>query len=213
MRTNNSPLPAITIGRAAIEKQITEAAAAKLKEFGISLIDVRFMRINYSPAVTAQINQRMISERKQIANRYRSEGEGAAAKILGDKERDLQEIQSEAYKEVQQIKGRADAQATEIYAKAYNQEQGNRRVLRLSEDVGNLQANCHQRHHHRIFHRQRPLSLPENHRAAGQEPVKFEPFENLVAQVTRLIFKANGSLRTPAAADEIYLLRLAGPKW
>ena len=119
--TNNSPLPAITIGRATIEKQITDAASAKLKEFGISLIDVRFMRINYSPAVTAQINQRMISERKQIANRYRSEGEGAAAKILGDKERDLQEIKSEAYKEVQQIKGKADAQATEIYAKAYNQ--------------------------------------------------------------------------------------------
>lgn len=118
--TNNSPLPPITIGRAAIEKQITVAAAAKLKEFGISLIDVRFMRINYSPAVTTQINQRMISERKQIANRYRSEGEGEAAKILGDKERDLQQIKSEAYKEVQQIKGKADAKATEIYAQAYN---------------------------------------------------------------------------------------------
>ncbi|HEX5397962.1 MAG TPA: protease modulator HflC, partial [Verrucomicrobiae bacterium] len=66
--TNNTLLPPITIGRAAIEKQITENAAAKLKEFGISLIDVRFMRINYSPAVTDQINQRMISERRQIAN-------------------------------------------------------------------------------------------------------------------------------------------------
>jgi membrane protease subunit HflC len=119
--TNNSPLPPINIGRAAIEKQITEAAAAKLQEFGISLIDVRIMRINYSPAVTDQINQRMISERKQIANRYRSEGEGEAAKILGDKERDLQQIRSEAYKEVQQIRGQADAKATEIYAAAYNQ--------------------------------------------------------------------------------------------
>ena len=118
--TNNSPLPPITIGRTAIEKQITVAAAAKLNEFGIALIDVRFMRINYSPAVTDQINQRMISERKQIANRYRSEGEGEAAKILGDKERDLQQIKSEAYKEVQQIRGQADAKATEIYAGAYN---------------------------------------------------------------------------------------------
>jgi len=118
--TNNSPLAPIAIGRTAIEKQITDAASIKLKEFGISLIDVRFMRINYSPAVTEQINSRMISERKQIANRYRSEGEGEAAKILGDKERDLQQIKSEAYKEVQQIKGRADARATEIYAQAYN---------------------------------------------------------------------------------------------
>ena len=118
--TNNSPLPSITIGRAAIEKQITEAAATKLNEFGISLIDVRFMRINYSPAVTDQINQRMVSERKQIANRYRSEGEGEAARILGDKERDLQQIKSEAYKEVQQIRGQADAKAADIYAAAYN---------------------------------------------------------------------------------------------
>jgi membrane protease subunit HflC len=119
--TNNSPLPPIVLGRTAIEKQIIQAAAAKLNEFGISLIDVRFMRINYSPAVTDQINSRMISERKQIANRYRSEGEGEAAKILGDKERDLQTITSEAYKEVQQIRGQADAQAAEIYAQAYNQ--------------------------------------------------------------------------------------------
>lgn len=63
----------------------------------------------------------MLSERKQIANHYRSEGEGEAAKILGDKERDLQQITSEAYKEVQQIRGQADAKATGIYARAYNQ--------------------------------------------------------------------------------------------
>jgi modulator of FtsH protease HflC len=119
--TNSSPLPAIKLGRSAIEKVVTEAAAAKLKEFGIDLIDVRFRRINYSPAVTAQINSSMISERKQIANRYRSEGEGEAAKILGNKERDLQTIQSAAYKKVQVIQGEADARATEIYAKAYNQ--------------------------------------------------------------------------------------------
>lgn len=121
--TTNTPLPQISIGRAAIEQQITDAATAKLKEFGIDLIDVRFMRINYSPAVTDQINRRMISERKQIANRYRSEGEGEAAKILGNKERDLQEIKSEAYKTVQQIKGRADAKATGIYAQAYNKNE------------------------------------------------------------------------------------------
>ena len=119
--TNVSPLPPIKLGRSAIEKEVTDAAAAKLKEFGIQLIDVRFRRINYSPTVTAQINSRMISERKQIANRYRSEGEGEAAKILGNKERDLQTIKSAAYKKVQVIRGQADAKATDIYAKAYNQ--------------------------------------------------------------------------------------------
>jgi membrane protease subunit HflC len=119
--TNAPALPSIAIGRTAIEKEVLTQSAAKLKEFGIELIDVRFMRINYSPSVTDQINNRMISERKQIADRYRSEGQGEAAKILGSKERDLQQITSEAYKQVQGIKGQADAQAAEIYAKAYNQ--------------------------------------------------------------------------------------------
>ena len=63
----------------------------------------------------------MISERQQIAERFRSEGAGEAAKILGRKEKDLLEIESEAYKRVQEIRGEADASATEIYASAYNQ--------------------------------------------------------------------------------------------
>jgi membrane protease subunit HflC len=119
--TNVSGLPPISLGRTFVEHQVLTNSTSKLKEFGIDLIDVRFMRINYSPSVTAQINNRMISERKQIADRFRSEGEGEAAKILGDRERQLQQITSGAYARVQRIKGEADAKAAEIYAKAYNQ--------------------------------------------------------------------------------------------
>jgi membrane protease subunit HflC len=61
----------------------------------------------------------MIAERKQIAEKYRSEGKGEAQKILGERERDLQEITSVAYRKAQIIKGKADAEATVIYAKAY----------------------------------------------------------------------------------------------
>jgi modulator of FtsH protease HflC len=121
VETNAFVLPPITNGRTGLEKEVLTNSAAKLKEFGIDLIDVRFKRINYSPGVTEQINSRMISERKQIADRFRSEGEGEAAKILGNKERELQQITSEAYKTVQKIRGESDATATEIYAKAYNQ--------------------------------------------------------------------------------------------
>ncbi|MGY8695603.1 MAG: protease modulator HflC, partial [Verrucomicrobiia bacterium] len=67
------------------------------------------------------IFDRMISERQKIAARFRSEGAGEAAKITGKRERDLQEIESEAYKEVQTVRGQADAEATEIYASAFNQ--------------------------------------------------------------------------------------------
>lgn len=116
-----STLPSISIGRTAIEKTITANAAAKLEEFGIELVDVRLMRLNYQSSVTDKINDRMISEREQIAARFRSEGEGAADKILGDRDRDLAEIKSAAYQKTQEIEGQAEAQATRIYAEAYNQ--------------------------------------------------------------------------------------------
>ncbi|MCP5144541.1 MAG: protease modulator HflC [Gammaproteobacteria bacterium] len=116
-----STLHDITKGRKRIEQEIMAAAKIKLAEFGIELLDVRFKRINYNPSVVEKIYERMISERQQIAARFRSEGEGEAAKILGRKERDLAEIESEAYRAVQEIRGAADAQATEIYAGAYNQ--------------------------------------------------------------------------------------------
>lgn len=112
----------IRVGRVAIEKSVFDAAAPKLAEFGIELLDVRFKRINYNQQVLERIYQRMISERLQIAQRFRSEGEGEAARINGNKERDINEISSAAYKRVQEIQGEADAKATEIYAKAYGQK-------------------------------------------------------------------------------------------
>jgi membrane protease subunit HflC len=114
-------LPPIQYGRAKIESEIKSKAAGKLSEFGIELLDVRLKRVNYNPDVLARIYQRMISERNQIAQRFRSEGEGEAARIAGQKERDLNEIQSTAYRQLQQIRGEADAKATEIYAQAYTQ--------------------------------------------------------------------------------------------
>lgn len=111
----------IRVGRAGIEKVVFDAAAPKLSEFGIELLDVRFKRINYNQQVLERIYQRMISERLQIAERFRSEGEGEAARINGNKERDINEIESTAYKRVQEIQGEADAKATEIYAQAYAQ--------------------------------------------------------------------------------------------
>ena len=114
-------LPPIAYGRLKIEAEIKTAAAVKLAEFGVQLLDLRLRRVNYNPDVLDRIYQRMISERRQIAQRFRSEGEGEAARIAGNKERDLNEIQSTAYRKVQEIRGQADAKATEIYARAYTQ--------------------------------------------------------------------------------------------
>ncbi len=112
----------ISVGRQQITKGILIQAQPKLAQFGIELVDVKIKRINYIEDVQKSVYSRMISERKQIAEKFRSEGKGEAQKILGEKERDLQKITSEAYKTAQEIKGKADAEATIIYADAYQRD-------------------------------------------------------------------------------------------
>ena len=109
----------IQIGREEITKRILEQAQPKLAKFGIELVDVKIKRINYVEEVRKSVYGRMIAERKQIAEKFRSEGKGEARKILGEKERDLKKITSEAYRTAQEIKGKADAESTKLYAKAY----------------------------------------------------------------------------------------------
>ena len=111
----------IQMGREKVEQQIFAAAAGKVAVFGIELLDIRFMRINYNESVQPKIYDRMTSERQQIAEQFRSEGNGEAARINGNRERELQKIRSEAYRRVEEIRGEADATATEIYARTYNQ--------------------------------------------------------------------------------------------
>ena len=94
-------------------------AQPKLAQFGIELVDVKIKRINYVEEVRRSVYERMIAERNQIAEKFRSEGQGEARKILGEKERDLKQITSEAYRTAQVIKGKADAESTKLYADAY----------------------------------------------------------------------------------------------
>ncbi len=124
-------------GRQLVEEEIFAAAAEKVQVFGIELLDIRFKRINYNESVRPKIYDRMISERRQIAERFLSEGNGEAARIRGNRVRDLNKIQSEAYKEVEEIRGLADAKATEIYAGAYNK---NQQSIDLYEFTRTMQA-------------------------------------------------------------------------
>ncbi len=112
----------VSTGRKKIMDGVLAQAQPKLEKFGIELVDVKIKRINYVEEVRKSVYGRMIAERKQIAEKFRSEGKGEAQKILGEKDRDLQEIISDAYRRAQEIKGKADAEATEIYARAYNRD-------------------------------------------------------------------------------------------
>lgn len=109
-------------GRDKIAEKVLEIAAKATPQYGITLIDVMFKRVNYIESVRLKVYDRMISERKRIAAEKRSFGEGKKAEILGKVDRDLKEIVSGANKEALAIKGKADAEATRIYGLAYNQD-------------------------------------------------------------------------------------------
>ena len=106
-------------GREQLEQEMLVSASQLMPELGIELVDVRIKRINYIDSVRVQVESRMISERKSIAARFRSEGQGRSQEILGNMERQLREISSEAERRAQEIIGAADAEATRIYGNAY----------------------------------------------------------------------------------------------
>ena len=116
-----SQLETFEQGRSKLAQLVMEDANKNLPDLGIKLLDFRFKRINYHKDVQKTIFERMISERSRISSRFRSEGAGEAAKILGTQQRELKEITSKAYLEKQQIMGQADAKAVAIYAEAFDQ--------------------------------------------------------------------------------------------
>ena len=120
-------------GRDELTREILELAKNSTKDLGIEILDFQFKRINYVPEVRKKVYERMISERKRIAEEFRSQGAGQAARISGQKDRDLKEITSDAYRRSQEIKGRADAKAANIYAAAYNKDPSFYRFMKTME--------------------------------------------------------------------------------
>ena len=112
----------IKMGREKIAQEIMTNAKPKLADFGIELVDLKIKRLNYTSQVQKSVYSRMIAERKQIAEKFRSEGQGEARKIEGNQEKELKRITSEAYKTAQEKMGKADAEATRIYAEAYGKD-------------------------------------------------------------------------------------------
>jgi modulator of FtsH protease HflC len=123
----------VEIGRHKLTRLILERASKVMPDYGIELVDVQIHRVNYIESVQAKVFERMISERKRIADRHRSEGQGKSAEIRGKKERELKVIESEAYRKTQEIMGRGDAEATSIYAAAYNKDRELYRFVRTMD--------------------------------------------------------------------------------
>jgi membrane protease subunit HflC len=115
-------LNVIEKGRERISMEILETASRRTADLGIELLDLRIKRINYVDEVQRDVFERMIAERRRIAELFLSEGQGEAARIQGERARDLQRIQSEAFRTAEEVRGKADAEATDIYAAAYGRD-------------------------------------------------------------------------------------------
>jgi len=120
--TSGEEFSIVESGRAEIALEVLHNSQARVEDLGIEILDFRFKRINYVEQVRKEVYNRMISERKRIAEQFRSEGEGEAAKIGGEQEKLLKQITSEAYRKAEEIKGKADAEAADIYARAYGRD-------------------------------------------------------------------------------------------
>ncbi len=124
-------LDQILRGRDDIRLEILANSQARTIDLGIEILDVEFKRINYVVEVQRKVFERMVAERQRIADRFRSEGEGEAFRIRGEKDRELLRIRSEAYRKAQEIKGTAGAEATKIYASAYDRSLDTRSFYRF----------------------------------------------------------------------------------
>ena len=107
------------LGRERLEAEILKSASRLMPELGIELQDVRIKRLNYIDSVRRQVENRMISERQAIAERFRAEGQGRSLEIAGEMERELRRINSEAARKAEEIRGDADAEAIRIYGEAF----------------------------------------------------------------------------------------------
>lgn len=122
IETNEVSVANVSKGRDQLSIEMAEAAKDLVSEYGVELIDIVLRQIKYSDELTESVYNRMITDRKQVAQEYRAAGEGEKASLLGKLERDKKSIESETYKVVQEIMGEADAEASKIYADAYGKD-------------------------------------------------------------------------------------------
>jgi membrane protease subunit HflC len=132
-------LSTIYVGRDKIQGMILESANELAKELGVVILDFRFKRIDYEEKVKVQVYERMKSERYRIADKFKSEGQGEASRINGEKDRELKTIVSEAYKTAEEIKGKADAEAAAIYSAAYDKSPQSRQLYSFVKSMETYQ--------------------------------------------------------------------------
>ena len=106
--------------RLQIMKVVTATANERAADLGMEILDLRLKRIDLPTEVSANVYERMRSERARVAREFRARGEKEAITIRADADRQRTVISAEAYRDAQQMRGLGDAKSAEVYASAYN---------------------------------------------------------------------------------------------
>lgn len=108
--------------REKVMQDVRTRLADEAKSFGIEIVDVRIKRVDFVADITDAVYRRMQSERQQVANQLRSQGQAEGEKIRADADRQREVIIAEAYRDAQKIKGDGDAKASALYADAFGRD-------------------------------------------------------------------------------------------
>ena len=90
--------------------------------FGIEIVDVRIMRTDLPKETSQAIFERMRSEREKVAEKFRAEGKKEAQKISSAADKNRTILISDAKRQAEELRGTGDAEASRIYAEAYNRD-------------------------------------------------------------------------------------------
>jgi membrane protease subunit HflC len=117
------PVDDIVSGRRnALMIRIRELLGASVRELGVEIIDVKIRRADLPAQNSQAVFQRMIAERKQLAQQFRAEGNEEAQKIRAQAEREATEIRAKAQEESEKLRGAADAERNAVFAAAYGKD-------------------------------------------------------------------------------------------
>ncbi|MFM2083436.1 MAG: protease modulator HflC [Pseudomonadota bacterium] len=112
----------LSTDREKIVQGVKERLVDDAKIFGISIVDVRIKRVDFPASVADSVYSRMVSERKQEANRLRSTGAADGERIRADADKKREIVLATAYKEAQIAKGQGDAKAAAIFSDAFGRD-------------------------------------------------------------------------------------------
>lgn len=109
--------------RSKMVSEILIEANKSATDLGIEIVNIRIKRIDFPSDINDAVYIRMQTERAQEANETRAQGAEEAESIRSKADKEVITKLAEAEQKAEEVRGNGDAQATDIYAQAYGQNE------------------------------------------------------------------------------------------